>query len=67
MLKRLTFRYLLKIANIGKNRYIKLYQKFAVSNIRRTFVFGNVNETETEKSSLIILIAKRRTLIVPAF
>ena len=44
------------IQAIAKNRqhfdkyiYIKSYQKFAVSKIRRTFAFGNGNETETEK------------------
>ena len=53
--------------HFGKNRYIKICKKFGISENRRTFVFGNGNETETEKSSLIILIAKKRSLIDTAF
>ena len=34
--------------HFGKNRYINLYQKFGISENRRTFAFGNGNETETE-------------------
>lgn len=45
-LKRLKFRYLLKIANIGKK---KIYKKFANPKNRRTFAFGNGNKTETKK------------------
>ncbi len=46
MLKCLIFRYLLKIDNISKKRYTK---KFANPENRRTFAFGNGNETETKK------------------
>ena len=53
--------------HFGKNRYIKLYEKFGIPENRHTFAIGNGNETETEKSSLKILIAKKRALIVTAF
>ena len=46
IVKCLIFRLLLKIANIGKKRYTK---KFGISENRRTFAFGNGNETETKK------------------
>lgn len=62
--KCLKFRYLLKIANIGKKRYTKSLQirKNAV-----TLLLETGTKPDTENSSLTILIAKRRTLIVTAF
>ena len=55
------------IAKNSKHWQKKIYKKFGISENRRTFALGNGNETETEKSSLIILIAKKRTLIDTAF
>ena len=46
MPKCLKFKYLLKIANIGKK---KTYKKFGISENRRTFAFGNGNKPDTKK------------------
>ena len=35
--------------HFGKNRHTKSCEKFVILNIRRTFVLGNGNETETAK------------------
>ena len=40
------------LAKNSKHWQKKIYKKFAVTEIRRTFVLGNGNETETENSSL---------------
>ena len=55
-----------QVAKNSKHWQKKIYKKFAVSNIRRTFAFGNGDETETE-SSLIILIAKTQAVMVLRF
>ena len=63
MLKRLIFKQLLKIANIGKKRYTKSLQfrKFAVPLLSET---GTKPDTE---SSLTILIAKTQAVAVLRF
>ena len=64
VLKCLIFRYLLKIANIGKKRYTKSLQ---IRKIAVPLLLETGTKPKPKKSSLIILIAKKRALIVTAF
>ena len=45
------------LAKNSKHWQKKIYKKFAISENRRTFAFGNGNKTDNKKSSLIILKA----------